>query len=126
MILRMFAVLSLTALPATAEVVCKPPPGAALVVGGTEPTRMREGPDKSWPVVGKIAPGEAGVIATGDAKQTKGPCVDACRAAADGQTEKEAKALKSCKSKGQLWYQVRRADGTAGWSPTTTLELAGN
>jgi hypothetical protein len=126
MLLRAFAFLCLTALPSLAEPICDPARGTALSVVGVasdDTLNMRSGPSASNSLVSRISPGERGVTATGRVAWSKGQCYTTCSGAEGGLNDTGRSIAYSCKSKGQIWYEVRRRNGDTGWASAKFLDL---
>lgn len=128
MILRSFALLLLTALPAFAEAICDPARGTSLTVVGIaayDTLNMRTGPASSYALVARIRPGEQGVTSTGRAARAKGQCETTCQGAEGGLNDTGRSIAYACKARGSIWYEVRRANGDVGWASGKYLDLAG-
>lgn len=126
MILRAIALVLLSALPAMAEQICDPARGTPLSVTGVaanDTLNMRRLPSSSAALVARIKPGEAGVKATGEMAWASGQCTTTCSGAEGGLNDIGRSIAYSCKAKGQIWYQVRRATGAVGWASAKFLDL---
>lgn len=127
-ILRAFALLLLSALPASAEAICDPAPGTRLSVVGVasnDTLNMRSGPSASYGIVSRIRPGERGVTSTGRAAWAKGQCNTTCSGEEGGLSDTGRSIAYGCKARGGIWYEVRRANGAVGWASGKYLDPAG-
>jgi SH3-like domain-containing protein len=123
-----FLVLTLlAALPAAAEAICDPPRGTRLTVTGVaanDTLNMRREPSASAQVVSQIAPNERGVTATGRTAWARGQCTTTCQGAEGGLNDRGRAIAFGCKADGNIWYEVRRSNGTTGWANARFLDLA--
>jgi SH3-like domain-containing protein len=127
MFLRVLALTLAFALPAAAEAICDPPRGTALTVSGVaanDTLNMRREPNARADVVSRIAPNERGVTATGRAAWARGQCTTTCQGAEGGLNDTGRSIAFGCKARGDIWYEVRRSNGSTGWSNARYLDLA--
>ncbi len=128
MFLRALIVCLTFAVPAAAEAICNPPRGTALTVVGVaanDNLNMRSGPAASNAIVSRIGPNERGVTATGRVFWARGQCTTTCSGAEGGLNDRGRAIAFGCKADGSIWYEVRRSNGTVGWSSARFLDLAG-
>lgn len=128
MILRALAFLIAAALPAPAEPICDPAQGTGMTVVGVaanDTLNIRKGPASSYALISRIKPGEAGVTATGRVAWAKGQCTTTCSGAEGGLNDIGRSIAFACKSKGQIWYEVKRSTGAVGWASGKFLDLNG-
>lgn len=127
MFLRALALSLAFALPAQAEAICNRPRGTALTVVGVasnDMLNMRSGPSARDPIVSRIAPNERGVTATGRVSWAAGQCTSTCSGAEGGLNDRGRAIAFGCKADGKIWYEVRRSNGSVGWSSARFLDLA--
>lgn len=128
MFLRAAVLLLLSALPVHAEAICDPVKGTRFSVVGVaadDTLNMRSGPAASHALVARIRPGESGVTSTGIASRRKGQCETTCQGAEGGLNDTGRSIAYACKARGDIWYEVRRANGDVGWASAKYLDLAG-
>jgi hypothetical protein len=128
MLFRALFLSLLTALPAAAEAICDPPRGTRLTVTGVaanDTLNMRREPSASARVVAQIGPNERGVTATGRSAWSRGQCTTTCSGAEGGLNDRGRAIAFGCKAEGNIWYEVRRSNGTTGWSSARFLDIAG-
>jgi hypothetical protein len=126
MFARTLALCISLALPAGAEAICDPPQGTRLSVSGVaanDTLNMRSRPGASYPIVSRIAPNERGVTATGRAAWSRGQCNTTCSGAEGGLNDRGRSIAYGCKANGDIWYEVRRSNGTTGWASARFLDL---
>jgi SH3-like domain-containing protein len=127
MFFRALALCLTLAVPAEAEAICDPPRGTALSVTGVaanDTLNMRREPSASARIVSTIGPNERGVTATGRTAWARGQCTTTCSGAAGGLNDTGRSIAFGCKARGDIWYEVRRSNGTTGWSSARYLDLA--
>ena len=125
MLSRGLTLFLVMAFPALADDICDPAKGTGLRVAGVaanDTLNVRSSPTASAKLVARIAPGEAGVSATGRAAWAKGQCTTTCSGAEGGLNDIGRSIAYGCKAKGQIWYEVRTAKGAIGWASAKYLE----
>jgi hypothetical protein len=127
MFLRALALSLAFALPAAAEAICDPPRGTRLTVTGVaanDTLNMRSKAGASNPIVSRIGPNERGVTATGRSAWSRGQCNTTCSGAEGGLNDRGRSIAYGCKANGDIWYEVRRANGATGWASARFLDIA--
>jgi hypothetical protein len=64
------------------------------------------------------------VTATGRTAWARGQCTTTCQGAEGGLNDRGRAIAYGCKADGNIWYEVRRSNGTTGWANARFLDLA--
>ncbi len=100
------------------------PSDLLVVVAANDTLNIRKGPSAGYALVSTFKPGERGVTSTGRVAWAKGQCTTTCSGAEGGLSDVGRYIAYGCKAKGQIWYEVRRANGAVGWASGKFLDLA--